>query len=135
MREPCDPNTMLLRYLCLGTLALYWLVIFLGTHAPGGVSGLKVVNDKLLHFIAYLGLAFLLAAALTSLRVKHGTLLLPLIVAIVYGGIDEYTQGFVPGRHPDLADWFADVMGAGVGVLLFSAVNFARRRYTVSMKD
>ena len=115
----------MLRIVSLGTLGVYWLAIFAGTHLPLGGRGLGKINDKLLHFGAYAGLAFLLAATLTSLRVRHGALLLPLIVAAAYGCVDELSQLAVPGRYAEVADWTADVIGAGVGVISFSLVSLA----------
>ncbi|HUG69006.1 MAG TPA: VanZ family protein [Pirellulaceae bacterium] len=115
----------MLRIVSLGTLGVYWLVIFIGTHMPHGVQGLGRFYDKFLHFGAYAGLAFLLAAALTTLRVRHGAVLLPLIISAVYGCLDELSQIPIPGRHADIVDWVADVAGAGFGVLAFSMFSLA----------
>ena len=119
----------MLRIVSLGTLGVYWLAIFIGTHLPPGGQGLPRFNDKVLHFGAYAGLAFLLAAALTTLRVRRGALLLPLMVAAAYGCADELSQNAIPGRHADVADWAADVLGAGVGVIAFSIFSLALVRY------
>ncbi len=111
------------RFVSFATLGVYWISLFIGTHVPHGVRGIGRVNDKLLHFGAYAGLAFLLAAALTSLRVKHGALLLPIVIAALYGCFDELSQLAVQGRHADIADWAADVFGAGVGVFAFGVLS------------
>ena len=41
-----------------------------------------------------------------------------LAVVVAYGAFDEWTQSFVPGRQPDLQDWWADISGGvcGLGV-------------------
>jgi len=119
----------MLRIIPLGTLGVYWIAIFVGTHTPHGVRGLGRVSDKLLHFGAYAGLAFLLAAALTTLRLRHGALLLPLAVAAIYGCVDELSQLAVPGRQAEIADWGADVFGAGVGVIAFGIFSLAIARF------
>ncbi|MEX0818140.1 MAG: VanZ family protein [Pirellulaceae bacterium] len=118
----------MLRMISLGTLGVYWIAIFVGTHMPHGVRGPVKVHDKVLHFGAYAGLAFLLAAALTTMRMRYAALLLPLIVAAIYGCIDELSQNAVPGRQADFADWVADVLGAGVGVLTFAIISLALAR-------
>ena len=111
-------------------LGCYWLAIFVGTHLPSSLGKLPDVNDKLLHLGAYAGLAFLLAAALTACRLKHGTLLITLVVAAVYGCFDELSQKLVAGRTADVADWAADVFGAGVGALAFAvALLLITRRF------
>lgn len=35
----------------------------------------------------------------------------------LYGATDEWHQGFVRGRSPDLGDWMADVLGVTLGYL------------------
>lgn len=119
----------MLRIAALGTLSVYWIAIFVGTHLPHGVRGLGDIYDKFLHFGAYLGLTFLLAAALATRRLRRGTLLLPLAVAAIYGCIDELSQMAVPGRQADFADWAADVLGAGVGVFLYGILSLAISRF------
>lgn len=111
------------RIVSLATLSVYWISLFIGTHIPHGVRGMGKVNDKVLHFGAYAGLAFLLAAALTSLRVRHGALLFPMLIAAIYGCFDEVSQLAVRGRQADVADWAADVFGAGVGVFAFGILS------------
>jgi VanZ family protein len=39
-----------------------------------------------------------------------------------YAGFDEFTQGWVRHRTPDLRDWLADLVGmlAGVGAFLLA---------------
>ena len=113
------------RIAALGTLGVYWTAIFVGTHLPDGIRGLGQFYDKFLHFGAYAGLAFLLAATLTVLRRRRGALLLPLAIAAIYGCVDELSQRAVPGRHAGIDDWIADVLGAGVGVIAFSLMSFA----------
>lgn len=115
----------MLRIVSLGTLGVYWLALFVGTHMPLSVQSLGRINDKLLHFGAYAGLAFLLALVLSTLRVRRGTLLLPLLVAAVYGCFDELSQLAVPGRQAEVADWAADVFGAGLGVCMFALLSLA----------
>ncbi len=79
--------------------------------------------DKAMHFAAYALLAWLLAFATERSR-------LPIIVAVVlgllYGATDEFHQSFVPGRSPDVLDWFADA--AGVAAATFVYVRRRARR-------
>lgn len=110
----------MIRVVAFAILSVYWGGLFVGTHLPRGVRGLGQIDDKLLHFGAYVGLAFLLAAALTSLGGRSGALLLTMLVACVYGALDELSQIPIPGRHCDIADWAANVFGAGVGVAAFA---------------
>lgn len=102
-------------------LIAYWLLIFTGTHIPK----LPVVhvqgNDKLYHFTAFVGLAFLLAWAIPARgRDPRTKVVLALLIAMLYGVFDEWTQALVPGRSSDLMDFAADCGGALVGALSYA---------------
>jgi len=78
-------------------------------------------QDKILHFVFFLGGAVVLAASLRLLAKLQGIRLL-LAVAVVMGllgALDEYNQQFIPGRSGlSLEDWIADMSGAIAGVAL-----------------
>lgn len=98
-------------------LVLYWLVAFLGTHVPipAGVIP-RGGGDKMLHFIGY----SILASLLMGLRASRGpfgwySIIMRLIVLALYAAFDEITQRLV-GRHADIADWYADLLGSVCGL-------------------
>lgn len=105
-------------------LVAYWLVIFTGTHVPKVPEPLEVGgNDKALHYIAYAGLAFLLACRRGSAGPlsRRGFALL-FGIAAAYGVCDELLQ--IPvGRDASLYDWFADLIGALTGLAAFAALS------------
>lgn len=72
--------------------------------------------DKAAHFAAYALLAWLLIFATERSR-------LPLAVAVVlgllYGATDEIHQMYVPGRSPDVLDWFADAAGIAAATFVY----------------
>lgn len=91
-------------------------------------------HDKLLHAVAYAVLAALVLGALASARLAvPRAALLAVLVAIAYGGIDEWHQSTVPNRDPDPADLVADAAGAvvaaGAGALILR-----RRRARASIR-
>lgn len=55
---------------------------------------------------------------------------LPIGLGFFYGATDEWHQGFVRGRSPDVADWVADATGVIVGyaAVLFLLGWLARRK-------
>jgi VanZ family protein len=104
-------------------LAGYALALVVGTHLPPTFKGIPRDNsDKLWHFGAYLGLAWLLAIAWeTSTGRLNGRHLRLLWVAIaIFGAVDEVTQLLVD-RDATVGDWAADAAGAAVGLILFRA--------------
>ncbi len=82
---------------------------------PGGIS------DKALHAIVYGVLSGLWLRALAGGR-RQGVTSTRTITAVAlsagYGITDELHQAFVPSRHAELADVFADALGAAGGALI-----------------
>ncbi len=124
-----------LRSLVPWILALYWLLIFTATHLPKVPEAIDLskVSDKTLHYGAYGGLGFLLALWLASSkrlnsrsgRVWGGVFGAALLMTVMaaYGAFDELTQTLV-GRHCDLLDWYADMLGGLSGIVVFTLVSF-----------
>lgn len=101
-----------------------WLVILyqVSNSVPTEMPRMVVPQqDKILHFVFFLGGAMALAASLRLLAKLQGVRLL-LAVALVMGllgALDEYNQQFIPGRSGlSIEDWIADMSGAVAGVAL-----------------
>jgi VanZ family protein len=112
---------------------LYWSAMFVGTHLPPATGGSPYTSslplDKAAHLAAFAGLAVLLCAAGAAQGVRERTLFTAVIVSIaIYGVIDEWTQGWVPGRQRDFRDWLANMLGAGLGIAAFSLIHGLFRR-------
>ena len=76
-------------------------------------------SDKVIHFSAFAGLAFLMAWAIPTFPNKLWmSVSLALILTITYGAIDEISQTPV-GRTADVMDWVADSIGAVFGILCY----------------
>lgn len=102
-------------------LALYWLAIFVGTHLPAEMSPRTYLSDKVLHFGAYGGLAFLLSWAIPTRNERVMlNILIALTVVVAYGCFDEISQRFVPGRNCCFYDLLADMVGATCGVSVYA---------------
>ena len=103
-------------------LLVYLTALVTGTHLPHPEKLIPIEsNDKLLHFGAYFGLAFLMATRLQSLRpVTWRAMLVIWSLAVFTGIVDELTQ-MLPGinRHCEFNDWLADIAGAACGLLLW----------------
>lgn len=101
-------------------LLLYWTSIFVGTHIPGHAMPKVGMSDKLMHFGAFAGLAFLLAWAIPTRKGRylvHACLTFGIIAA--YACLDELTQKFIPGRSCSAWDLLADITGAAAGIGLY----------------
>lgn len=100
--------------------ALYIAAVFVGGSLPGG-GGPPGISDKVMHFLVFLPLPWLVAKAIVF--AWPGTsglrrLLVATVATSVAGGLLELWQYFLPHRTCELLDWVADTAGAGVGVLL-----------------
>lgn len=110
----------------LTALVLYWGLILTLTSLPQANMPNVQTNDKVSHFLAYLGLAFLLYAYLRLRRGfnsdKKKLIIIVIATASLYGALDELHQLFVPGRSADVIDWIADTLGAIAGIILITGI-------------
>jgi len=79
------------------------------------------------HFAAYLLLGFLLGAALGGLSVEWIRMFLTLALAAALGGVIEVAQAPLPYRDAQPLDFFVNIAGAAVGLLLLSAATRVTR--------
>lgn len=109
------------RRIVIVLLICYWSLICYGTHRPPPpVSQPQLVNDKLLHYVAYSGLTLLWFVLLKQHCPRWSTLMRSLCVVVIvlgYGAADELTQPYFH-RMADWADWFADLTGCLSTLLL-----------------
>lgn len=83
--------------------------------------------DKVAHFAMYGILGALLLLGRSMARLRH-RVWWPLLVVAMMGAADETRQRMVPGRTPDVADWVADLAGAGSGILVMGTLLKRRGR-------
>ena len=86
-----------------------------------------VALDKLAHFLEYAIFAFLAFRSFAHLgrSISANTAyLLTILFVSVFAVLDEYFQGFIPGRHMDPLDLVMDLFGA----VLVATFFWLRRR-------
>jgi VanZ family protein len=121
-KQTADPRTDFFRRISVALLSVYWAGLFVLTHLPRLRPPLALrLSDKTMHFAGFAVLAALLAWS-WSLRARFGWqgCLAILAILAVYGVVDEVTQPLV-GRRADVADWYADMLGALFGLAAFAA--------------
>lgn len=103
-------------------LLIVWGVTlwFLSAGNPAPKQGPDIPHlDKLAHFLYFFVGGSLLAAHVGFKWAEINRWRLFLIVALVccvMGRLDEYHQGFTPGRSGnDIGDWLADTLGGAAG--------------------
>ncbi|GMR14334.1 MAG: hypothetical protein BMS9Abin29_2583 [Gemmatimonadota bacterium] len=104
--------------------AAFWVAVlfFLSEWESPGIE-LITVYDSVAHFSLYTVLGLTLAwARLRGTRYHHGVFV---VLGISLGLLDEFHQGFVPGRTPSMSDVLADAGGVIIGYALFVVI-FAR---------
>lgn len=119
-----------------GSVIGYCLLIFV-LSAQSDLQPPRVLpSDKLAHLLEYAVLGWLWARAVKRSRSEWTTaavLVSALLFAGMYGLSDEWHQYYVPGRHADLGDVFADAVGGMLGGISYclwlrSASPFRRDR-------
>lgn len=106
----------------------YWLVLFVATHLPRKSMPKMHANDKIIHALAYLWLAAFLCWAIPKRKSRPNGLggqdkPMPVevwawLTCAIYGGFDELSQMPV-GRSADWYDWYADLTGAFLGLIVY----------------
>lgn len=106
-----------------GPALLWTALLFFASSQPTLPVELRGGTDKLAHFAAYTVLGMLLARGQSESGLS---VLWPIVLGSLIGGLDELYQGTVPGRNPDVGDWIADTAGIISGVAIFHMVRWAR---------
>ena len=111
-----------IRAACLLAFAAFLVQLFL-LDEPALVE--RVVNltwDKLMHALAFGGVAALLWTGLGC-----DAPFVTWILVTLTGAADELNQVFVPGRHADVLDVLADMIGAGIAVFALHRLAIRRK--------
>jgi VanZ family protein len=78
---------------------------------------------KMAHFAEYALMGFLAARAFSTSSkelLKRRWALVAFILIVVYAGLDEYHQSFVPSRTASIYDSMIDVVGGLAGLFVYS---------------
>lgn len=92
-----------------------------GSLLPSGAPGLG-------HLIEYSVLGGLLVNALLPTMSWRRAVTLAILIASLYGIVDELHQYVTPGRNPEFSDWVIDTLSAFAGALITARIAMARRR-------
>jgi VanZ family protein len=110
------PSTMVARRLAIAfAIVVAALSSYPGLKLPEVGSGSL---DKIVHLLQYAVLAFLVSRGWGPWRtggVTGFTPWLPILILLVFAGVDEYHQHWIPGRVPEWMDWTADILGIAIG--------------------
>ncbi len=110
--------------------ASYLTMIVLGSWLSTLPKPLQDTDDKLLHVLAYGGLAGLLFVGLRLPALKRALVVVATVA--VLGAVDETIQSFFPHRHSDPMDWLADISAAAGVCLVLGIVRHLYRSRTAS---
>lgn len=109
-------------YLINIPLVIYWLILFILTSLPSKMAVTVNVSDKIEHFGAYGLLSVFLYLNLSfqnKIKIFNKfPATFTVLIASLYGLLDELHQLFVPGRSAEFLDWIADFSGSLIAVLI-----------------
>jgi len=107
---------------------LIWAgVILFVTSVPGTAVPRQIgPYDKVVHFSIYALFAVFLTRDLEQSVGRWRATIVAVVIAIAFAAVDEWHQGFIPGRSTDIADWRADSLGAATGAILFALIQQRR---------
>ncbi|MEO1655283.1 MAG: VanZ family protein [Bacteroidota bacterium] len=102
-------------------LALFWtILISLLCFTPGqALPDLSIFSyDKLGHFALFAGFVVLWGRAFQGMSSIHQPIQRALLMAIGFSALIEIVQHFlIPNRSGEWADFLADVIGCGIGLV------------------
>ncbi len=108
------------RFLVWGATTLWWIALTLGSLIKVS-KDIKLPSfgfDKIVHFVLYMVLAFLLGSALMNGRSgKLSAILITAGATILYGSFIELVQPLF-GRGMDSGDLIANIIGSVTGITL-----------------
>lgn len=106
------------------SVIIFLILITIGSSIPGkNMPALNVLNfDKVLHFVEYFILGFLLFKVLMD-KTNHPRIL-TLFLGFMFCVSDETYQSTVLGRFPSTFDVFADMLGLTLSIILLK--NFTK---------
>ena len=88
-------------------------------------------SDKLIHGLLYAGLGGVSLRAVVDRRWDRVTarrVIDAVLIAVAYGGFDEFHQSFVSGRQSEFADLSANAAGAAAAAVVLWLWGILRRR-------
>ncbi|MDH7600300.1 MAG: VanZ family protein [Sedimentisphaerales bacterium] len=124
----CNQITRTEKYFRIVALLVYWatLVILAHIQIPQPVRQTSF-PDKALHIIAYMGLTLLLWGVVRPgqrVNWSRASAWLIMLVILLYGLVDEWTQGFTKDRTADIRDLVADIIGASATLGILTILSF-----------
>jgi len=108
-------------------------IIFIVSSTPGSsipdLGPLDHLSKKMGHLLGYalLGAAYRHAWSRNSFISRSGTVTAGLLV-VLYAVIDEWHQGFIPGRNATLLDVCIDIVGGIIGIVLLPWLGKSARK-------
>ncbi|MFP6677597.1 MAG: VanZ family protein [Pirellulaceae bacterium] len=118
-RLPAIPNPVHSHWIrwagSLSVLLFYCVAMTIASHLPIDFSR-PTGMDKVLHFAAFGGLAFLASRLCQRGQWSWRRTAVILLVVVAFASVDEWSQIWVPLRVCDLRDWLADVSGTCTGL-------------------
>ena len=101
-------------------LSYIFIVLFLSAKPGNELSWFSQLwkYDKVVHFIEYLGVGFLLINAMKIQPLQKSQWKFVIIFLLIFPVIDELLQYYTPKRIPDIYDGIVDILGGLTGAYI-----------------
>ena len=115
------------------TLATAIFIFYMSskTFPSGGGTGFL---SYVYHFGVFFILALFLLLASSQKRFNKEVFMLAIVIAIIYGALDELHQYFVPGRYCDYKDMLLDAAGTLFAGVVYVGSLIVRRKIDKKIK-
>ena len=101
-------------------ISYIFMVLYLSTKPDNALSLFSQLwkYDKVVHFIEYLGVGFLLINAMKIRPLQKTQWKYILCFLFIFPIIDELLQNYTPNRIPDIYDGIVDIIGGLTGAYI-----------------
>jgi VanZ family protein len=107
--------------LLIWSVIILFLTLFPGDNISPPEFLLPAHLDKIIHYVLFLVFAILCYYSFPgnsqSGKINPVSILMIVAISLVFGGIIEFLQRFIPGRGSELADILADGAGTLTGLI------------------
>ena len=96
------------------------MILYISSQPVGSLSWFSQLwkYDKVVHFIEYLGMGFLLINAMKIKTLKNSHWKFAVLFLFIFPIIDESLQYYAPQRIPDIIDGIVDILGGLTGAYI-----------------
>ena len=108
------------------SIILAMIIMVLSLSSTGSIAPQKIPEiphiDQFVHFLFYFAFSFILLLDFNkTFFTFYPGIIVPVIICLLYGGLMEMIQYYIPYREAEMADLIFNLLGTGIGLVIYFA--------------